>query len=68
MRIPPRACLLDIWPFDPDLFPESWFYDASPHACGWDNTAVGGINLREDSNETLAGFRVSAQIRVLSRL
>jgi hypothetical protein len=68
MRTSQRTCDPSYLSFDLDFFPKSWFYDASPHACGWDETAVGGVNLREDSNETLAGFRVRAQIRVLSRL
>lgn len=27
---------------------------------GWDDTAIGGINLREDSNETIAGYQRNA--------
>ncbi|CCA69454.1 hypothetical protein PIIN_03354 [Serendipita indica DSM 11827] len=34
----------------------TWFYDGSDHSCGWDDTAAGGFNLREESNETLAGY------------
>lgn len=28
---------------------------------GWDDTAIGGINLREESNETLAGYQRNAE-------
>ncbi|KIM33921.1 hypothetical protein M408DRAFT_325486 [Serendipita vermifera MAFF 305830] len=38
----------------------TWWYDGSEHQCGWDETAVGGINLREESNETLAGYQRNA--------
>lgn len=38
----------------------TWFYDAAPGACGWDESAVGGINLREGSNETIAGYNRNA--------
>ncbi|KAG8833872.1 hypothetical protein FRC18_002945 [Serendipita sp. 400] len=34
----------------------TWFYDGADKSCGWDDTAAGGFNLREDSNETLAGY------------
>jgi len=68
MRISRRACAPEIQPFDPDFLLDSRFYDTNPHACGWDDTAVGGINLRGDSNETLDGFQGSARFRFPSRL
>ncbi|PVG02008.1 hypothetical protein CPB86DRAFT_772998 [Serendipita vermifera] len=37
-----------------------WFYDGAEHQCGWDETAIGGFNLREESNETLAGYQRNA--------
>jgi len=37
-----------------------WWYDGSDHECGWDETAIGGINLNETSDETLAGYQRNA--------
>ncbi|KAG8761563.1 hypothetical protein FRC14_002750 [Serendipita sp. 396] len=43
----------------------TWFYDGADKSCGWDDTAAGGFNLREDSNETLAGYLRNGKHRYL---